>query len=45
MDFNDIVKSKILIFEDQVFSQIALESILFDQLKLSSHVSFYNSGS
>ena len=27
-------KSKIFIFEDEVFSQIALENILFEQLKL-----------
>lgn len=37
-------RSKILIFEDQVFSQIALENILFDELKLKSKTMFMNSG-
>ena len=37
-------KSKIFIFEDEVFSQIALENILFEQLKLFNYTSFYNSG-
>ena len=41
---NDITKSKILIFEDQAFSQIALESIFYDDLKLRSHVTFFNNG-
>ena len=37
-------KTKILIFEDQWFSQIAMENILFDQLKLKKHVKFFMSG-
>jgi hypothetical protein len=41
----DVVKSKILIYEDQVYSQIALEHILFNELKLKNRISFYNSGS
>ena len=30
----DVTRAKILIFDDQVFSQITLENILFDELKL-----------
>ena len=30
----DVTRAKIFIFEDQVFSQITLENILFDELKL-----------
>jgi translation elongation factor EF-G len=41
----DVNRSKILIFEDQVFSQITLENILFDELKLRNQTSFFNSGS
>jgi CheY-like chemotaxis protein len=40
----DVIKSKILIYEDQVYSQIALEHILFNELKLKNRISFYNSG-
>ena len=40
----DVTKAKILIFEDQVFSQITLENILFDELKLRKHTTFFNSG-
>jgi hypothetical protein len=41
----DIKRQKILIFEDKMFSQIALENILFEELKLKSKTSFYNNGS
>ena len=51
IDLNDIQvedgddpRTKILIFEDQVFQQIALENILYDELGLKKHVRFYNSG-
>ena len=40
----DVTKAKILIFEDQVFSQITLENILFDELKLRKQTTFFNSG-
>ena len=40
----DVTRSKILIFEDQVYSQITLENILFDELKLRKHTTFFNSG-
>lgn len=33
-----------MIFEDQVFTQITLENILFDELKLRKHTTFFNSG-
>lgn len=44
LDVSSVTKSKIFIFEDKAFSQIALESILFDELKLRKHITFYNSG-
>lgn len=37
-------KSHILIFENQVFSLIALENILSDELKLKKYTSFFSSG-
>lgn len=37
-------KTKILIYEDEVFSQIALETILFDDFKLARHVQFFSTG-
>lgn len=40
----NITKSKILIFEDQVYQQIALEDILFNELKLKKRISFHNGG-
>jgi CheY-like chemotaxis protein len=41
----NISKSKIFIFEDQAFSLIAMENILFDQLKLRNHTQFFSTGS
>lgn len=40
----DIKKKMILIYEDKMFSQIALENILFEELKLKSKTNFYNNG-
>lgn len=37
-------KTKILIYEDEVFSQIALETILYGDFKLARHVQFFSSG-
>ena len=37
-------KSHILIFENQVFSLIALENILSYELKLKKYTSFFSSG-
>lgn len=36
-------KTKILIYEEEVFSQIALETIIFDELKLRNHTQFFSS--
>lgn len=44
IECDDSTKTKILIYEDQWFSQIALENILFDQLKLKKHVRFFMNG-
>jgi len=38
------VKNRIIIFEDQLFSQIALEHIIFNELKLQSKTTFCNNG-
>ena len=40
----DILKSEILIFEKEVFSQIALENLFNEQLRLKSHTHFFNNG-